>query len=91
MLTPMLTTPLQGHLAPLPLHTCPVHWDHDRSLYLYPLPDLVVTADKYEPFSAENLGCKVINPGPFAKHDFSFKTYVPSSRTVEDSQVPAED
>jgi DNA polymerase epsilon subunit 2 len=84
------TITCQGHLAPLPLHTCPVHWDHDRALYLYPLPDLVVTADKYEPFTAENLGCKVINPGPFAKHDFSFKTYVPSSRTVEDSQVPGE-
>ena len=85
------TLTCQGHLAPLPLHTCPVHWDHDRSLYLYPLPDLVITADKYEPFTADNLGCKVVNPGPFAKHDFSFKTYVPHTKTVEDSQVPAED
>ena len=85
------TITCQGHLAPLPLPTVPVHWDHDRALYLYPLPDLVVTADKYEPFAAENLGCKVINPGPFAKHDFSFKTYVPSTRAVEDSQVPAEE
>ena len=85
------TITCQGHLAPLPLHTCPVHWDFDRALHLYPLPDLIITADKYEPFIAENLGCKVINPGPFAKHDFSFKTYVPSTRTVEDSQVPDED
>jgi len=83
------TITCQGHLAPLPLHTCPVFWDFDRSLSLYPLPDLIVTADKFEPFTAENLGCKIVNPGTFAKHDFSFKTYVPSSRTVEDSQVPS--
>jgi DNA polymerase epsilon subunit 2 len=81
----------QGHLTPLPLHTCPVYWDHDRALQLYPLPDLVVSGDKCEAFSAENLGCKVINPGSFVKTDFSFKTYVPSTRTVEESQVPAED
>jgi len=85
------TITCQAHLAPLPLHTCPVFWDHDRALSLYPLPDLVVTADKFEPFTADNLGCQVINPGTFSKHDFSFKTYIPSSRTVEDSQVPAED
>ena len=34
-----------------------------RSLNLYPLPDLVVIADKFEPFAAEHLECKVINPG----------------------------
>lgn len=85
------TITAQAHLAPLPLHTCPVYWDHDRALSLYPLPDLIITADKFEPFTAENLGCKVVNPGSFAKHDFSFKTYIPSSRSVEDSQVPSED
>jgi len=85
------TITCQAHLAPLPLHTCPVFWDHDRALSLYPLPDLVITADKFEPFTTENLGCQVINPGTFAKHDFSFKTYIPSSKTVEDSQVPDED
>ena len=36
-----------------------------RSLNLYPLPDLVVIADKFEPFAAEHLECKVINPGKF--------------------------
>jgi len=81
----------QGHLTPLPLHTCPVYWEHDRALSLYPLPDLVVTADKFEAFSGENMGCKVINPSSFAKNEFSFKTYIPASRTVEDSQVPDED
>ena len=39
------------------------HSPISRSLYLYPLPDLVVIADKFEPFTAEHLECKVINPG----------------------------
>ena len=82
----------QGHLSPLPLHNCPVHWDHDRGMWLYPLPDLVVVGDKLDHFTSESInGCTVVNPGSFAKNDFSFKTYVPKLRLVEDSQVPAED
>ena len=46
----------QGHLAPLPLHTCPVYWDHDAALRIYPLPDLVVVGDKFDPFCAEEQG-----------------------------------
>jgi DNA polymerase epsilon subunit 2 len=49
---------------------------------------LVVTGDKFDPFCAEEHGCKVVNPGSFCKTDFSFKTYVPATREVEDSQVP---
>lgn len=81
----------QGHLAPLPLANCPVHWDYDRSLWLYPVPDLVVVGDKLDHFTSETInGCIVINPGSFSKNDFSFKTYVPKLRLVEDSQVPDE-
>ena len=81
----------QSHLAPLPLHICPVYWDFDRSMWLYPLPDLVVTADKFDPFVTEQSGCTIVNPGSFAKNEFSFKTYIPKTRQVEDSQIPAED
>ena len=84
------TITCQAHLTPLPLHMCPVYWDYDRSLSLYPLPDLVITADKFEPFTAESSGCKVVNPGTFAKHDFTFKTYIPGTKSVEDSQVPTD-
>lgn len=80
----------QGHLTPMPLHTCPVYWDYDRSLFLYPLPDLVVTGDKFDPFNSEQLGCQIINPGSFGKNNFAFKTYVPRTKEVEDSQVPQE-
>ena len=78
----------QGHLAPLPLHTCPVYWDFDRSMYLYPLPDLVVIADKFDPFQQQMMQCNVINPGSFGKNDFAFKTYFPKSKKIEDCQVP---
>jgi len=82
----------QGHLAPLPLQNCPVHWDHDRAMWLYPLPDLVVIGDKLDHFTSEPISeCVVVNPGSFGKNDFSFKTYVPKDRLVEDCQVPAED
>eukprot|EP00094_Tigriopus_californicus_P009484 TCALIF_09146-PA protein Name:"Similar to POLE2 DNA polymerase epsilon subunit 2 (Homo sapiens)" AED:0.02 eAED:0.02 QI:0/0/0/0.75/1/1/4/0/457 len=80
----------QGHLTPLPNHICPIYWDYDRSMYLYPLPDLVVVGDKFDPFAAEQLGCRIVNPGSFAKNEFSFKTYLPHSGVIEDSQIPNE-
>ena len=52
----------QGHLCPLPLHVAPVYWNYDNALRLYPLPDLVVCADKYDPFSEAESDCNVINP-----------------------------
>jgi len=78
----------QSHLSPLPLHVCPVYWDFDRSMWLYPLPDLVVCADKFDPFVTEHSGCTIVNPGSFAKNDFSFKTYMLKTKQIEDSQIP---
>ncbi|KRY23627.1 GDP-mannose 4,6 dehydratase, partial [Trichinella patagoniensis] len=55
----------QSHLSPLPLHISPVYWNLDHSLYLYPLPDLVVCCDKYRPFTQTVQGCVVTNPRQF--------------------------
>ncbi|KAK2181720.1 hypothetical protein NP493_385g04054 [Ridgeia piscesae] len=77
----------QGHLCPLPLHVEPVYWAHDNALRLYPLPDLIVCADKYDPFTSTQVNCTVINPGSLPKSDFSFKVYFPSRKQVEDSQI----
>ena len=77
----------QAHLCPLPLHVEPVFWAHDDALRLYPLPDLIVCADKYDPYKEEQLGCNVINPGSFPRSDWSFKCYVPAQRLIEDSQI----
>lgn len=81
----------QAHLAPLPLSVCPVYWPMDSALQLYPLPDLVVTADKFNSFATSHMDCQVMNPGSFPRSEFSFKVYVPATRTIEDSQIPDED
>uniref|UniRef100_A0A669DZ81 DNA polymerase epsilon subunit n=1 Tax=Oreochromis niloticus TaxID=8128 RepID=A0A669DZ81_ORENI len=77
----------QGHLTPLPLYVSPVFWAYDFSLRVYPVPDVIVFADKYDPFSITNTDCLCVNPGSFPKSGFSFKVYYPSNRTVEDSKL----
>ncbi len=52
----------QGHLCALPPHVTPVYWAHDAALRLYPLPDVVVCADKYDPFSVGHADTHVLNP-----------------------------
>uniref|UniRef100_A0A674IMJ6 DNA polymerase epsilon subunit n=1 Tax=Terrapene triunguis TaxID=2587831 RepID=A0A674IMJ6_9SAUR len=74
----------QGHLTPLPLYVSPVFWAYDYTLRVYPVPDLIVTADKYDPFTVTNTDCLCINPGSFPRSGFSFKVFYPSNKTVED-------
>ncbi|CAO2586461.1 DNA polymerase epsilon subunit 2 [Lemmus lemmus] len=74
----------QGHLTPLPIYVCPVYWAYDYTLRVYPVPDLLVIADKYDPFTVTNTECLCMNPGSFPRSGFSFKVFYPSSKTVED-------
>ncbi|OWK09819.1 POLE2 [Cervus elaphus hippelaphus] len=74
----------QGHLTPLPLYVCPVYWAYDYALRVYPVPDLLVIADKYDPFTLTNTECLCINPGSFPRSGFSFKVFYPSNKIVED-------
>ncbi|XP_068608394.1 DNA polymerase epsilon subunit 2 [Brachionichthys hirsutus] len=77
----------QGHLTPLPLYVSPVFWAFDYSLRVYPVPDVIIFADKYDPFNITNTDCLCINPGSFTRSGFTFKVYYPSNRTVEDSKL----
>ncbi|XP_030338902.1 DNA polymerase epsilon subunit 2 isoform X2 [Strigops habroptila] len=77
----------QGHLTPLPLYVSPVYWAYDYSLRVYPVPDMLVIADKYDPFTVTNTDCLCINPGSFPRSGFSFKVFYPSNKTVEDSKL----
>ncbi|XP_029454237.1 DNA polymerase epsilon subunit 2 isoform X2 [Rhinatrema bivittatum] len=77
----------QGHLTPLPLFVSPVYWAYDYALRVYPVPDLIVIADKYDPFTVNNTDCLTINPGSFPRSGFSFKVYYPSNKTIEDSKL----
>ena len=77
----------QAHLCPLPLHACPVYWQHDHALRLYPLPDLLVLGDKCDPFTVTASDCTVTNVGSFPRSDFEFRVYFPATNIVEDSKI----
>ncbi|XP_061705388.1 DNA polymerase epsilon subunit 2 [Cydia pomonella] len=81
----------QCTLSPLSLGIQPVYWRHADALSLYPMPDLVVVADHFQPYTRAYQDCQIINPGSFPRTEFSFKVYIPASKTVEDSQIPKED
>lgn len=78
-------------LTPLSIGVQPVFWRHASALNLYPLPDLVVVADHFQPFTRTHKDCQVINPGSFPRTEFTFKVYVPATRLVEESQIPNDD
>ncbi|CAM9215034.1 unnamed protein product [Ascophyllum nodosum] len=76
----------QGHLCPLPLAARPIHWELDDALWLYPLPHVVVLADRTDQYRWLLGDCCALNPGSFPA-DASFVVYRPASRTVEFSRV----
>lgn len=49
-------------LSLLPISTMPVFWMYDHAMSLYPLPNVVVAADSYYPYTKEYSGCTVVNP-----------------------------
>ena len=66
----------QGHLSPLPMATNPIYWQHDQTMRLYPLPDIVITGDNFTSYQKQYLNCRVANPGSFPT-DFNFLVYRP--------------
>lgn len=80
----------QGTLTPFTQLVLPTYWDFDAALSLYPLPDLVVIGDNSTDFQRTHGECLIVNTGSFPRSKYSFKLYTPSSRTVEDSQIPDE-
>jgi len=80
----------QAHLSPLPLHVVPIYWNYDHVMRLYPLPDLVVVADKQKAYTHTHSDCTVISPGSFSFNNFGFKVYVPSTKQIEDCVLPSD-
>ncbi|GIX94149.1 DNA polymerase epsilon subunit 2 [Caerostris darwini] len=80
-----------GHLLPLPLNVAPIYWEYDHALSLYPLPDVVVCADKYDPYTVTCSNSIFFNPGSLPRSNFSFKVYFPSAKQVEDSEITEDD
>eukprot|EP00897_Mesotaenium_endlicherianum_P003690 jgi/Mesen1/3349/ME000191S02482 len=77
----VVTALQQSHLCPLPLTTQPIFWEYDHALRLYPVPDVVIFADRAEQnrFVFEGVTC--FNPGPFTT-DSTFVAYRPATREV---------
>ncbi|XP_078034592.1 DNA polymerase epsilon subunit 2 [Augochlora pura] len=78
----------QSHLTPLSLSVIPVYWKYDHALQIYPTPDVIVVADKFEAYETVYSNCHIINPGLFPKNGHSFKVYVPALDLVEHCAIP---
>lgn len=76
----------QGHLCPMPLASCPIYWQFDHALRLYPLPDALVMGDCVDQYYENYAECDAINPGPFSS-DFSFVVYRPVASVDEEGQT----
>lgn len=70
----------------------PTLWDFDSAFSLYPLPDLIVVGENNSTdFQKTHGECTVVNTGSFPRSNYSFKLYMPGTKTVEDSQIPDDD
>ncbi|OAD62827.1 DNA polymerase epsilon subunit 2 [Eufriesea mexicana] len=78
----------QSHLTPLSLSVIPIYWKYNQALQIYPTPDLIVAADKFEAYESIYSNCHIINPGLFPKNDHSFKVYVPALNLIEHCAIP---
>ncbi|XP_076666630.1 DNA polymerase epsilon subunit 2 [Andrena cerasifolii] len=78
----------QSYLTPLNLSVIPIYWKYNHALQIYPTPDLIVAADKFEAYETKYSNCHVINPGSFPKNNFSFKVYVPALDVIEHCAIP---
>ncbi|KAJ2499953.1 DNA-directed DNA polymerase epsilon, subunit B [Coemansia sp. RSA 1972] len=78
----------QGHLCPLPQRIRPVYWAYDHAMRMYPVPDVLVLADRFDAYSVNYEKCHSVNPGSFSDGEFSFFMYYPVSRTSQYSKIP---
>ncbi|TFK75812.1 epsilon DNA polymerase [Pluteus cervinus] len=82
----------QSHLSPFTINIQPVLSDYDHALRLYPLPTVVVLADKYDRFKITYTGCHVFNPGRFVgTSSFTFSAYKPAESNSEECVLDMEE
>ncbi|RUS31919.1 Pole2 protein [Jimgerdemannia flammicorona] len=78
----------EGHLCPLPMHIRPIFWAYDHALRLYPMPHVLVLADRCENYGVTYEGSHCINPGSFPNSDFTWSIYYPATRRSERCALP---
>lgn len=81
----------QSHLCPLPQRIRPIYWAYDHAMRVYPIPDLLILADRFDSYAINYEGCHCVNPGSFSAGDLSFFMYYPVSRTSQYSKIPAKE
>jgi DNA polymerase epsilon subunit 2 len=81
----------QSHLCPVPQSICPLYWNLDQAMHLYPIPDVLVLGDSYDQYVVRERDPAYIacNPGSFGA-DASFVVVRPSTLEVEESRIPDE-
>lgn len=79
----------QAHLCPIPVEILPVYWQNDQSLWLYPLPDLIIFADRQAQSFQESIegSCIIANPASFSSANYCYKVYFPSSGVMQDNKI----
>jgi len=77
----------QSHLCPLPLTVRPIYWNYDHCLHLYPLPDVLILADRFTQYQTRYKDCLCFNPGTFST-DFSFISYNAAERKPDLLRIP---
>lgn len=79
----------QANMCPLPCTARPVLWRHAHAMWLFPLPHVIVSADKMDSFICRYGGTLGLNPGSF-RTDFSFMTYLPADRQGQTCSLDSE-
>ncbi|KAJ1554511.1 DNA polymerase epsilon subunit 2, partial [Nowakowskiella sp. JEL0078] len=77
----------QGHLVPLTPNTQPTYWGFDHDLRLYPIPQVMVLADRHDTYSITYEKCISLNPGSFPNNGYTFLVYYPATRKVEERHL----
>ena len=78
----------QSTLSPFNLSNQPVLWDSDHSLSLYPIPDVLITAERQNSFEFVYEDCKCGNPGSFPSAEGSFLLYNPAQKRFDLCELP---
>eukprot|EP01062_Namystynia_karyoxenos_P060240 TRINITY_DN51775_c0_g1_i1.p1 TRINITY_DN51775_c0_g1~~TRINITY_DN51775_c0_g1_i1.p1 ORF type:complete len:593 (+),score=176.18 TRINITY_DN51775_c0_g1_i1:102-1781(+) len=78
----------QAHLLPLPGRQAGIAPGYDSLMRLYPLPHLVVIADRDRAWDTHYQGCDFVSPGAFARHGL-FAMYHPWNGELEFQQLGA--
>lgn len=84
----LITCLNQSTLSPFNLSNQTVLWDSDHSISLYPIPDVLICAERQNSFEFSYEDCKCANPGSFPSAEGSFLLYNPAQKRFDLCELP---